>query len=135
MSPRRSPYGRVVEGLLTFATVCSLIVLVAGFLTKVDLWTAVGAVVGVVGLVSGLVALGLGILTIDVVAVAIMWAATSGARSDRQSWQDVFEGIAPHGALFDAHLSRMSDEHAEEIRIAIDEDDEFDPLAADPELS
>jgi len=88
MSPRRSPYGWVVEGLLTFATVCSLIVLVAGFLTKVDLWTAVGAVVGVAGLVSGFVALGkelpvhtavtlgLGILTIDVAAVAIMWATT-----------------------------------------------------------
>ena len=88
MSPRRSPYGWVVEGLLTLATFCSLIVLVAGFLTKVDLWTAVGAVVGVVGLVSGFVALGkelpahtavtlgLGILTVDVAAVAIMWAAT-----------------------------------------------------------
>ena len=88
MSPRRSPYGWVVEGLLTFATFCSLIVLVAGFLTKVDLWTAVGAVVGVAGLVSGFVALGkelpvhtavtlgLGILTIDVAAVAIMWATT-----------------------------------------------------------
>lgn len=88
MSPRRSPYGWVVEGLLTLATFCSLIVLVAGFLTKVDLWIAVGAVVGVAGLVSGFVALGkglpvpaavsvgLGILTADVAAVAIMWATT-----------------------------------------------------------
>lgn len=52
-----------------------------------------------------------------------------------ETWQEVFEGIAPHGALFDGHLSRMSDEHAEEIRIAIEEDDDFDPFAADPELS
>lgn len=52
-----------------------------------------------------------------------------------ESWQEVFEGIAPHGALFEGHLSRMSDEHAEEIRTAIEEDDEFDPFAADPELS
>lgn len=88
MSPRRSPYGWFVEGLLTFATFCSLIVLVAGFLTKVDLWMAGGAVVGIVGLVSGFVVLGkelpvhtavtlgLGILTIDVAAVALMWATT-----------------------------------------------------------
>ncbi len=52
-----------------------------------------------------------------------------------ESWQEVFEGIAPHGALFDGHLNRMSEEHAEDIRIAIEQDDEFDPLAADPELS
>ena len=73
---------------MTFATFCSLIVVVAGFLTKVDALTAVGAVVGVVGLVSGFVALGkelpvhtaitlgLGILTVDVAAVVIMWVAT-----------------------------------------------------------
>lgn len=88
MSPRRSPYNWFVEGLLTFATFCSLIVLVAGFLTTVGLWMAVGSVVGVAGLVSGFVALGkelpvpaaitlaLGILSIDVAAVAIMWATT-----------------------------------------------------------
>lgn len=52
-----------------------------------------------------------------------------------ESWQEVFEGIAPHGALFNAHLDRMGDEHAEEIRTAIEEDDDFDPLASDPELS
>lgn len=52
-----------------------------------------------------------------------------------ETWGDVFEGIAPHGALFEGHLTRMSEEHAEEIRVAIEEDDEFDPLAADPELA
>lgn len=73
---------------MTFATFCSLIVVVAGFLTKVDALIAVGVVVGVVGLVSGFVALGkelpvhtaitlgLGILTVDVAAVVIMWVAT-----------------------------------------------------------
>lgn len=88
MSPRRSSYGWVLEGLLTFATFCSLIVWVAGFLTKDGLWMTVGTVVGVAGLVSGFVvlgkelpthtavALGLGILTIDVAAVALMWATT-----------------------------------------------------------
>lgn len=88
MNPRRSPYGWFVEGLLTFATFCSLIVLVAGFLTKVPLWTAVGALVGCAGLVSGFVALGkdlpvptaitlaLGILSIDIAAVAFMWGTT-----------------------------------------------------------
>lgn len=52
-----------------------------------------------------------------------------------ESWQEVFEGIAPHGALFVGHLHRMSEEHAEAIRTAIEEDDEFDPQAPDPELS
>lgn len=52
-----------------------------------------------------------------------------------ESWQEVFEGIAPHGGLFDGHLHRMSEEHAEAIRTAIEEDDEFDPLAPDPEVS
>jgi predicted small metal-binding protein len=52
-----------------------------------------------------------------------------------ESWQEVFEGIAPHGDLFHGHLTRMSDEHAEDIRTAIEEDEDFDPLAADPELS
>lgn len=52
-----------------------------------------------------------------------------------ESRQEVFEGIAPHGDLFAAHLNRMSDEHVEAIRIAIEEDEQFDPLAPDPELT
>ena len=88
MSPRPSPYGRVVEGLLTFAAFCSLIVLVAGFLTGVGSLTALGVVVAVAGLVSGFVtlgkelpvraaiSLGLVILTCDVGTVALMWATT-----------------------------------------------------------
>lgn len=52
-----------------------------------------------------------------------------------ESWPEVFEGTAPHAHLLVGHLERMGDEHAEQIRTAIEEDEDFDPLAADPELS
>ncbi len=51
-----------------------------------------------------------------------------------ETWGDVFEGIAPHGELFLGHLERMEEEHAEEIRTAIEEDEDFDPLAPDDEM-
>ncbi|HXH79795.1 hypothetical protein [Nocardioides sp.] len=88
MGARRSPHGRVVDGLLTFAAFCSLVVLVAGFLTGVGPLMTLGVVIGGVGLVSGFVALGkelpvhaaltlgLVILALDVGTVALMWATT-----------------------------------------------------------
>jgi hypothetical protein len=52
-----------------------------------------------------------------------------------ESWPEVFEGTAPHTHLLAGHLERMSEQHAEEIRVAIEEDEDFDPLAPDPELA
>lgn len=52
-----------------------------------------------------------------------------------ESWPEVFDGTAPHAHLLSGHLERMTQEHAETIRLALEEDDEFDPFAADPELS
>lgn len=52
----------------------------------------------------------------------------------RDSWQEVFEGSSPHMELFTGHLDRMAEQHAEEIRVAIEADEDFDPTAPDPEL-
>lgn len=52
-----------------------------------------------------------------------------------ESWPEVFEGTAPHAHLLSGHLDRMGEQHAEEIRTALEEDDDFDPLAPDPELA
>ncbi len=52
----------------------------------------------------------------------------------RTSWGEVFEGTSPYSSLLDGHLTRMSVESAEAIRIAIVEDEDYDPLAPDPEV-
>lgn len=50
------------------------------------------------------------------------------------SWPEVFEGTSPHTELFHEHLARMVEEHGEEIRQAVEEDEDFDPMAPDPEV-
>jgi hypothetical protein len=52
----------------------------------------------------------------------------------RTSWTEAFEGTSPYSSLLDGHLSRMSVESAEAIRLAILEDEDYDPLAPDPEV-
>lgn len=50
------------------------------------------------------------------------------------SWGEVFEGTSPAAGLLSGHLDRMALEHGEEIRTALEDDEDFDPLAPDPEL-
>lgn len=88
MRPGPAKHGSVVTGLLNLAAYCSLIVVVAGFLTKEPLWMAVGTVVGAVGMVCGFVLLGrsvtahvavsigLAVLAADLAAVGLMWTLT-----------------------------------------------------------
>jgi hypothetical protein len=52
----------------------------------------------------------------------------------RTSWGEVFEGSSEYADLFEAHLTRMADENQEAVRRAIEEDDEFDPMAPSPEV-
>jgi hypothetical protein len=88
MRPGPAKHGWFVTGLLNLAAYCSLIVLVAGYLTRVPAWMVAGTVVGVVGMVCGFVLLGrslpthvaisagLAVLAADVATVGLMWALT-----------------------------------------------------------
>ncbi len=85
---RRGSHGWLVEGLLNLAAFLSLVVGVAGFLTKVPVWTGIGVTVGTVGVVCGFVLLGrrvaphtalsaaLAILAIDLTVLVLMWTTT-----------------------------------------------------------
>ena len=42
-------------------------------------------------------------------------------RSGEDSWEQVFSGQSPHGALLRGHLTRMVDEHQEDIALAFEE--------------
>ena len=59
-----------------------------------------------------------------------------GGRIERgeDGWLEVIEGTSPHTELFHDHLDGMVEEHGEEIRQAVEEDEDFDPLAPDPEV-
>lgn len=88
MSPRPSPHGWFIAGLLNLAAYLSLIVLVAGFLTKTAVWMITGGAVGLVGMVYAFVVLGrswsrsasltsgLCVIAIDIVALVLMWTTT-----------------------------------------------------------
>jgi len=51
-----------------------------------------------------------------------------------RSWGDVFEGTSEYSDLLTAHLDRMVEENQEMLRQAIEDDDDFDPLAPSPEV-
>jgi uncharacterized protein HemY len=42
-------------------------------------------------------------------------------RSGEDSWEQVFSGESPNGALLQGHLTRMVDEHQEDIALAFEE--------------
>ena len=42
-------------------------------------------------------------------------------RSGENTWEQVFSGQSPHGALLQEHLKRMVDEHQEDIALAFEE--------------
>lgn len=42
-------------------------------------------------------------------------------RNGEATWEQVFSGQSPHGALLQEHLTRMVDEHQEDIALAFEE--------------
>jgi hypothetical protein len=50
------------------------------------------------------------------------------------SWAEVFEGTSPYAALLHEHLGTMATEYRQVIAEAIEDDEEFDPFAPDPEV-
>ena len=42
-------------------------------------------------------------------------------RSGEDSWEQVFSGQSPHGALLQGHLTRMVEEHQDDIALAFEE--------------
>lgn len=50
------------------------------------------------------------------------------------SWSEAFEGESPYSPLLREHVARMADEHEEQVRQAVAEDDDFDPWAPSPEV-
>jgi hypothetical protein len=42
-------------------------------------------------------------------------------RSGEDTWEQVFSGQSPYGALLQGHLTRMVDEHQEDIALAFEE--------------
>jgi hypothetical protein len=80
--------GFLRDALVNGAVFLSLIVVVAGFLTKVPSWTIVGLAVGVPGIVLPWLAVGkrwpiprvwmtlLGVYVVDLAALTLMWFAT-----------------------------------------------------------
>ena len=50
-----------------------------------------------------------------------MQALVERIRRGEDSWEQVFSGQSPNGALLQGHLTRMVDEHQEDIALAFDE--------------
>jgi hypothetical protein len=50
------------------------------------------------------------------------------------SWPAIFSGESPNSVLLQGHLTRMIEENGEAARIAIEEDDDFDPFPPAEEL-
>lgn len=50
------------------------------------------------------------------------------------SWAEAFENESPYSSLLRDHVGRMVDEHEEQVRQAVAEDDDFDPWAPSPEV-
>jgi hypothetical protein len=48
------------------------------------------------------------------------------------NWDAVFEGRSPNMELLRGHVSRMAEENREAIRVAIEEDEDFDPSVPPP---
>ena len=42
-------------------------------------------------------------------------------RGGEDTWEQVFSGQSPHGALLQGHLARMVDEHQDDIALAFEE--------------
>lgn len=50
-----------------------------------------------------------------------MQALVERIRRGEDSWEQVFSGQSPNGALLQGHLTRMVDEHQEDIALAFEE--------------
>jgi ABC-type transporter Mla subunit MlaD len=50
------------------------------------------------------------------------------------SWPAIFSGESPNSVLLQGHLARMIEENREAARVAIEEDDEFDPFPPPEDL-
>jgi hypothetical protein len=50
------------------------------------------------------------------------------------SWPAIFSGESPNSVLLQGHLTRMIEENREAARVAIEEDEEFEPFPSDEEL-
>ena len=46
----------------------------------------------------------------------------------------MFEGDPEYSHLLQDHLARMAEEHADDVRRALEDDEDFDPLAPSPNL-
>ncbi len=42
-------------------------------------------------------------------------------KGGEDTWEQVFSGASPHGALLQGHLTRMAEEHEEDIALAFEE--------------
>lgn len=50
------------------------------------------------------------------------------------SWPAIFSGESPNSVLLQGHLTRMLEENREAARIAVEEDEDFDPFPPAEEL-
>jgi hypothetical protein len=50
------------------------------------------------------------------------------------TWGEVFEGDSEYSGLLQDHLTRMADEHADDVRRALEDDEDFDPLSPSPDV-
>ncbi|WP_416954565.1 hypothetical protein ACNKF0_20070 [Nocardioides sp. T5] len=50
-----------------------------------------------------------------------MQALVEKIRGGEDTWEQVFSGQSPHGALLQGHLARMVDEHQDDIALAFEE--------------
>jgi len=50
------------------------------------------------------------------------------------TWGEVFEGDPEYAHLLQDHLARMAEERADDVRRALEDDEDFDPLAPSPNL-
>ena len=63
-----------------------------------------------------------------------MQALAQHIEAGRTTWGEVFEGTSEYSDLLTPHLDRMVEENQEMLRQAIEDDEDFDPMAPSPEV-
>ena len=58
-----------------------------------------------------------------------MQALAQHVEAGRTTWGEVFEGTSEYSDLLTPHLDRMVEENQEMLRQAIEDDEDFDPMA------
>ena len=61
-----------------------------------------------------------------------MQALARHIEAEETTWGEVFEGDSEYSHLLEDHLARMAEEHADDVRRALEEDEDFDPMAPSP---